>query len=242
LSTDDRDAGYALLISDAENGCGDVAATLRSIGWVVVRATADEFFDLPDVAPPHLVVLDGAPTREERRRCQDRLRSHRRLQSVPLLVLGSEDDRTSYALAIAHGASAYLTKPANEDVLVSVARKLVSYQTGGAMLEKRRHPRRALLVPVDLEIWGHRGRASAWLMDASRVGCRVETAEDLASGAALRVWLPVAEATAHLPLTGQAAWARRLETGLSIAGVRFLGNAALLAGFALGIEPVRGQA
>jgi CheY-like chemotaxis protein len=202
-------AGYALLVGDAESGCRDVEGTLRAIGWTVITATADEIFDLPDVAPPHLVVLDGAATREERRRCQDRLRSHPRLQNVPLLVLGNDSDRTSYALAIAHGASAYLTKPPNEDVLA---------------------------------IWGRKGRASAWIMDASRVGCRVETAEELAAGTALRVWLPVAEATAHLPLTGQTTWARRLETGLSIAGVRFLGNAALLAGLALGIEPVRGQA
>jgi hypothetical protein len=159
-----------------------------------------------------------------------------------MLVLGQEADRTTFALAIAHGASAYLTKPVEDDVLVSVASKLTRRAPEGRVTERRRFPRRTLLVPVDIEVWGRKGRATAWLMDASRLGCRIETAEAVAAGTALRVWLPVAEATAHLPLTGQAAWAERLPTGLSLAGVRFMGSASVLAGFALGLEPVCGQA
>lgn len=242
MATDDRNAGYALLIGDSQSGRPDLEAPLRGLGWSVITATIDEIFALPDVASPHLVVLDGARTRDERRRCQDRLKGHPRLQDVPLLVLGDDTDSTSYALAIAHGASAYLTKSAGEEVLLSVACKLASFRADGAAQEKRAHPRRALLVPADLEIWGRQGRASAWIMDASRVGCRVETAEELSSGTPLRLWLPAAEATAHLPLTGQTAWSRRLETGLSIAGVRFMGNASLLAALALGLESAHGQA
>jgi len=114
-------------------------------------------------------------------------------------------------MAIAHGASAYLPKPVSDDVLASVARKLCDFRGAPVPEEKRSHPRRPLLVPIEVETWTRPGRALGWMLDASCSGCRIETPEAPATGDAVQVWLPVAEATAHTPLLGRACWTRTLD-------------------------------
>lgn len=237
MSTSNRSDGYALLVGGPENERQQAEAALRLGGLVVASATFDELLALPDVAPPTLVVLDGPGTREQRRQHQDRLRRHPRLRDVPLLVLGEEDDRASFALAIAHGASAYLAKPVSGDVLASVARKLCDFRGAPVPEDKRRHPRRPLLVPIEIETWTRPERALGWMLDASCAGCRIETPEAPAKGDAVQVWLPVAEATANTPLLGRACWTRTVDPGRALAGIRFNETASLLAGLALGLEP-----
>lgn len=232
----DLDAGYTLLVSDSERDRPEIEGVLRAAGLAVAGATFDELFALPDVAPPRLVVFDGDHDTETRRHRQDRLRRHPRLRAVPLLVLGEGYDPKGLAVAIAHGASAYIAKPLSSDVLVGVAGKLVSYRADPEAEERRRHPRRPLLVPVDFEVEARQRRSAGWIMDACPSGCRVEVSDVVSRGEAVRVWLPAAEATAHLPLTGTAAWSHQQKGGLSTAGIRFTGTTPLLAGITLGLE------
>jgi CheY-like chemotaxis protein len=238
VSTETSEGQYALVVGEAGDQREQIANTLRLAGLPVVTLSVDEALAQPDLLPPGLVVLDVDRGREERRRRQDRLRRHPRLAHVPLLVLGHEADRTSFALAIAHGASAYLGKPVIDDVLLSVAQRLHGWRPEAVEAEKRRQARRPLLVPVDVQVRGRYGRNGAWIMDASLTGCRLETAEQLETGDHLRVWLHVPDAITDLPLACEARWAQKSALGLSLAGVRFTGTAILLVGKVLGLHPV----
>jgi DNA-binding response OmpR family regulator len=237
MSAVTQDGSYALVVGDEDSSRLQVEGALRAMGWAVAAGRIDEITSLPEAAAPRLILLDSNHLHERCWHEQDQLRRHPGLGSAPLLVLGDESDAKSLTLAIGHGASAYLPKPVSEDVLRSVITKLVSVDRSSPAIEQRRHPRRTLLVPVDVQVES-RERTSAWIMDASAAGCRIETSEVVAAGDVLRVWLPTAEATARQPLTGRTCWSHVLPDGLSLAGMRFTGAASLLASLALGLEPV----
>ena len=230
--------GYVLIV-----GCDDEARRgteqqLRQTGLRVVAAGMDDLAALPEMAPPRLVVLEGRSP-EDCRHHQAQLRRHPILRQAALLVLGEESDALSLTLAIGHGASAYLAKPVTDEVLACVVEKLRGATPSSPAVEQRRHPRRPYLVPIEVEAWGGRGRSTAWLLDASATGCRIETASSMSQGQAVCVWLPLAEATAHQPLTGETRWVRSDRAGLALAGIRFGKRAAFMAGLALGNEPAR---
>jgi CheY-like chemotaxis protein len=233
---DDDQTGYALVVGEDGDARRQTEDRLRRLGLPIVAASADEFLALPDVSPPLLVVLDGHGAHEQRRRTQTRLRRHPRLRHLALLVLGEESDPLTLALAVGHGASAYLCRRVGDDVLASVVEKLRQPSSSLPSAEQRGHPRRPLLVPVEVEVWGAAGRATAWLMDASASGCRIETGTTLNAGDAIRLWLPLAEATAYQPLTGQIRWVRIAGAGPALAGIRFEAATAFIAGLALGID------
>jgi CheY-like chemotaxis protein len=233
---EEQAAGYALVVGEDGAALRQTAERLRQIGMPSVATSADELFALPDVSRPSLVVVDTDGVPESCRRTQTRLRRHPRLRDVALLVLGEESDLLSLALAVGHGASAYLSKRVGDEVLASFVGKLQRPAAGPRGVEQRSHPRRPLLVPVEVAVWGASGRATAWLMDASASGCCIETAATVSEGDAIQVWLPLAEATANQPLTGQTRWVRTASGGLALAGIRFGAAAAFIAGLALGID------
>ena len=233
---DESGAGYALVVAEDEDARRQTLERLRRIGVSSVGTSVDELLALPDVSPPLLVILDTPAAREECCRAQMRLRRHPKLRDLALLVLGEESDLLSMALAVGHGASAYLSKRVGDEVLGSFVAKLQRPSVGPPGVEQRSRPRRRLLVPVEVEVWGARNRATAWLMDASASGCCIETGAAVNEGDALKLWLPLAEATARQPLTGQARWVRSASAGLVLTGVRFAAAAAFIAGLALGID------
>ncbi len=235
MSESARDGGYALVVGEEGSARLQIEGTLRAMGWAVAAGRVEEITSLPEAACPRLILLDCDHVHEQCWREQDQLRRHPGLGSAPLLVLGDQSDAASLTLAIGHGASAYLAKPISDDILASVIWKLVRVSDSSPAVEHRRHPRRPLLVPVDVQVES-RARRAAWIMDASASGCRIETAETVAEGDTMRVWLPTAEATARQPLTGKTRWARALPDGLSLAGMCFTGAAPLLASLALGLE------
>jgi CheY-like chemotaxis protein len=229
-------AGYALVVGEDGDARRQTAERLRQIGLPSVATDSDELPALPDGATPQLVVLDAQGDREGCRRTQARLRRDPRLRDSALLVLGEESDLGSLAWAVGNGASAYLCKRVGDEVLASFVEKLQRPSLGPPDAEQRSHPRRRVLVPVELEVWGGRSRATAWLMDASASGCCIETAATLNEGDAIQLWLPLAEATAHQPLAGQVRWARKASPALTLGGVRFAAAAAFIAALALGID------
>ena len=233
---DESGAGYALVVAEDEDARRQTLERLRRIGVSSVGTSVDDLVALPDVSPPLLVILDTPAAREECCRTQMRLRRHPKLRDLALLVLGEESDLLSMALAVGHGASAYLSKRVGDEVLGSFLAKLQRPLVGPPGVEQRSRPRRRLLVPVEVEVWGARNRATAWLMDASASGCCIETGAAVNEGDALKLWLPLAEATAQQPLTGQARWVRSASAGLVLTGVRFAAAAAFIAGLALGID------
>jgi CheY-like chemotaxis protein len=240
LTTDrigkDARAAYALVVAEDEQARQETGERLRRIGVRSVATCVDELLELPDISPPRLVVLDAHSAGEECHRTQMRLRRHPRLRDLALLVLGEESDLRTLALAVGHGASAYLSKHVGDEVLASFVAKLQRPSVEQPGVEQRNHPRRPLLVPVEVEVWGARKRATAWLMDASASGCCIETAAAVNEGDAVKLWLPLAEATARQPLTGQARWVQGASAGLVVTGIRFAAAAAFIAGLALGID------
>jgi hypothetical protein len=226
----------ALVVGPADEERRQTEERLRQINCPAVGATLDEIAALPELDTPRLVVFDAGSGRAERRRAQSQIRRHPKLRHVALLVLGDGADLLTLTMAVGHGASAYLPRRASDEILASVVSKLQRVAGDPPAVEQRRHPRRPLLVPVEIEVVNGAGRATAWLMDASAAGCCIETAASIKKGDGIRLWLPLAEATAHQPLTGQARWVRSASANQALAGIQLASDAAFMAGLALGID------
>jgi CheY-like chemotaxis protein len=226
--------GYVLVVGGAELSRQEVDRSLRAMGFAVTTLDVDAGLALSHLTPPRLMVLDSDGVAGWWRQL-DRVRLPRHLRQTPLVVLNSDGSAASFALAIAHGASACLAKPVSADVLSSVVNTFWLYDAAGLTSGTRQYARRPLLVPADVEVERQR-RGCGWIMDASRSGCRIETAEALSAGNTIRLWLPKAEATARLPLTGATVWTRQHGNGQCLAGIQFSGATPVLAALALGIE------
>ena len=86
---------------------------------------------------------------------------------------------------------------------------------------------------MDVEITGQSGVFPGQIVDVSGSGCRIELKQPLEKGDAVRLTLYGVEGSIDLFLNAEVRWQRRVgET--QVAGVRFTGTAAVLAGRLLG--------
>jgi CheY-like chemotaxis protein len=231
---------YTLVVGPDSADRAWLESVLMRGGLEVAACTEAELLAMPDVVPPHLVVLDDSSRREERMASFANLRAHGPLAGVPIVVLAYDADIDSFSAAITRGAAAYLVKPVAAEELVAVAHKISGWLSSSDRTEKRRRLRRPLLMRVDVEVAGREGRTPGQIVDVSGSGCRVETTQPLARGDAVRLTLYGVEGSTDLSLAAEVRWQRRAPDGTEVAGVKFTGTAAVLAGRLLGTLSGRG--
>jgi CheY-like chemotaxis protein len=230
----DPRTGYTLGVGPPSQDRDWIEATLLWGHLEVYVGSEGEVLATPDLVPPVLVILDDSGRADARRASQRHLAAHPALQGVPLLILSYEADIDSFSDAIAKGAAAYLVKPVNPEELVAVAQKLSGWTGISDHSEKRRRLRRPLLLRVDIDIRARKLRVPGHLIDASGSGCRIELDQPLSPGDLVRVVLHGHRGSTHVALGAETRWHRVAPDGRHVAGLRFTGTTALMAGKLLG--------
>ncbi len=231
---------YTLVVGKDSPDRAWLESVLLRGGLEVAACTEAELLAMSDVVPPQVVILDDSSAREERMATFANLRSHGPLAGVPIVILALDGDMDSFSAAITTGAAAYLVKPVSAEEVVAVAHKISGWLRSADRTEKRRRLRRPLLMRVDVQVAGGGNPVPGRIVDASGTGCRIELNEPIERGAEVRLTLYGVEGSTDLSLGGEVRWQRRAPDGTHVAGVKFTGTAAVVAGRLLGTLSGRG--
>ena len=232
----ERNAGYqyTLVVGADSPDRAWLESVLMRGGLEVAACTEAELLAMPDIVPPQIVILDDSSAREERMASFANLGSHPPLAGVPVVILAYDADIDSFSTAVTRGAAAYLVKPVAAEEVVAVAHKISGWLHSTDRTEKRRRLRRPLLLRVDVEIAGRDGVVPGQIVDVSGSGCRIELKQPLEKGQVVRLTLYGVEGSTDLTLGAEVRWQRQAPDGAQVAGLRFTGTAAVLAGRLLG--------
>jgi CheY-like chemotaxis protein len=232
----ERSAGYqyTLVVGQDSPDRAWLESVLMRGGLEVAACSEAELLAMPDIVPPHIVILDDSGSREERMASFANLRAHGPLAGVPVVVLAYDADIDSFSTAITRGAAAYLVKPVAAEEIVAVAHKISGWLRSIDRTEKRRRLRRPLLLRVDVEVAGRDGAFPGQIIDVSGSGCRIEAKQPLEKGDTVKLTLYGVEGSIDLSLGAEVRWRRLAADGTQVAGVKFTGTAAVLAGRLLG--------
>jgi CheY-like chemotaxis protein len=232
----DSGAGYqyTLAVGPDSSDRAWLESVLMRGGLEVAACTEAELLGMPDIVPPQIVILDDSSARDERMATFANLRAHPPLAGVPIVVLAYDADIDSFSTAITRGAAAYLVKPVAAEEVVAVAHKISGWLRSTDKTEKRRRLRRPLLLRIDVEIGGRGDVVRGQMIDVGGGGCRIELLAPVEKGDAVRLTLYGLEGSTDLSLGGEVRWHEQREDGSYVAGVKFTGTAAVLAGRILG--------
>jgi CheY-like chemotaxis protein len=239
---------YTLVIGEDSPDRAWLEGILMRGGLEVAACSEAALLAMPDIVPPQLVILDDSISAngsvDERRARQaarlasfERIRAQPALAGVPVVLFTPDADLDSYSTAIERGAAAYLLKPTAAEEVVRVAHKLSGWLSSHDRTERRRRLRRPLLMRVDVAVAG-RASTPGQIVDVSSGGCRIELAERVAEGDALRLTLHTTEGSTDLPLSAEVAWRRDSPVG-DVVGLKFTGTTAVFAGRLLGTTRAR---
>jgi CheY-like chemotaxis protein len=237
----DPDYQYTLVVGPDGPDRAWLEGILMRGGLEVAACTETELLSMPDVVPPFVVFLDDASDLEARMATFANVRAHPPLAGVPVVVLAYDADIDSFSDAITRGAAAYLVKPVAAEEVVAVAHKISGWLSSGDRTEKRRRLRRPLLLRVDVEMRARQRTVPGQIVDVSGSGCRIELDAPLEKGEPVRLTLYGVEDSTELTLGAEVRWHRVAPDGTHVAGVKFTGTAAVLAGRILGTYPGRGE-
>ena len=225
---------YTLVVGPDSPDRAWLESVLMRGGLEVAACSEAELLAMPDIVPPQIVILDDSGSREERMASFANLRAHGPLAGVPVVVLAYDADIDSFSTAITRGAAAYLVKPVAAEEIVAVAHKISGWLRSIDRTEKRRRLRRPLLLRVDVEVAGRDGAFPGQIIDVSGSGCRIEAKQPLEKGDTVKLTLYGVEGSIDLSLGAEVRWRRLAADGTQVAGVKFTGTAAVLAGRLLG--------
>jgi CheY-like chemotaxis protein len=224
---------YTLIVGPDNRDRAWVEGILLRGGLDVATATEGDALVARDLTPPTLLIVDDSGARPDRMGTLRRLQAHPALKGVPLLVLAYDSDIDSFTDAITRGASAYLVKPVSGAELLRVAQRLSGWVGATESTERRRRVRRPLLMKIEVDLRAQKTKVLGQLLDAGGSGCRIEVPVRVVPGDLLRIVLQGQDASTHVALGVEVRWSRPSASGC-IAGCRFTGTTALLAGKILG--------
>ena len=225
---------YILVVGPDSPDRAWLESVLMRGGLAVAACTEAELLAMPDVVPPQVVILDDSQAREERMATFANLQTFAPLAGVPVVILALDADMDSFSGAITRGAAAYLVKPVAAEEVVAVTHKISGWLRSSDRTERRRRLRRPLLMRVDVDVAGREGAIPGQIVDVSGTGCRIELKEPIQKGNVVRLTLYGVEGSTDLSLGAEVRWQRRAPDGTQVAGVKFTGTAAVLAGRLLG--------
>lgn len=225
---------YTLIVGPDGRDRAWVEGTLLRGGLDVATATEADVLVSRDLAPPRLVILDDSQARAGRMSTLRHLQAHPPLKGIPLLILSYDSDIDSFTDAITKGAAAYLVKPVGAEELLGVAKRLSGWIGTSDHTERRRRVRRPLLLKVEVHLRATKTTAMGQTIDVSGSGCRIELPAEVHQGDLLRLVLQGQDSSTHVALGVEVRWSQPTASGTWIAGCRFTGTTALLAGKILG--------
>jgi CheY-like chemotaxis protein len=225
---------YTLVVGPDSHDRAWLEGILMRGGLEVAACSEAELLAMHDIVPPQVVILDDSSSLEERMASFANLRAHGPLAGVPVVILAYDADIDSFSTAITRGAAAYLVKPVAAEEVVAVAHKISGWLSSSDRTEKRRRLRRPLLLKVDVELRGRGKVVPGQIVDVSGSGCRIELGEAVEKGDAVGLTLYGVEGSTDLTLGAEVRWHRVAPGGPHVAGVKFTGTAAVLAGRILG--------
>jgi FixJ family two-component response regulator len=118
------DASVIAVVDDDESVRMAVASLLRSVGFVVLLfASAEEFLRRQDVPPITCLILDVRMPGIDGLQLQKHLRTNG--WRTPIIFLTAHGHDNGRAAAFAGGATAFLPKPFDADVLLDAVRSAV---------------------------------------------------------------------------------------------------------------------
>ena len=160
-----------LIVDDSEDQRELTEAALRGAGYNEVRSTAsaNEAFKILEIGrndtngdvPVDIVLLDIVMPETDGIKACAYIRSQKRYEDLPIIMITSLDDMGSLASAFVAGANDYITKPVNRIELLARVRTALKLKDE---LEQRRERERELLN--FLSSWGDR-RATLWIDEAT---------------------------------------------------------------------------
>jgi FixJ family two-component response regulator len=118
------DASVIAVVDDDESVRMALASLLRSVGFVVLLfASAEEFLRRQDVPPITCLILDVRMPGIDGLQLQKHLRNNG--WRIPIIFLTAHGHDNGRAAAFAGGATAFLPKPFDADVLLNAVRSAV---------------------------------------------------------------------------------------------------------------------
>lgn len=227
-------AGYTLVVGSESPDRSWLEGTLLRGGLSVSLGSEADVLATRELLAPRLVVVDDSGNRETRGTTLRHLQAHPSLKGVPILLLAYDADIESFTDALTKGVAAYLVKPASAEEVVLLAKRLSGWQGASDRTERRRRLRRPLIMKVEIDIRARKLKVPGQVVDVSGSGCRIELSEELQPGDLVRVILQGHEGSTHVALGAETRWHRVAPDGTHVAGLRFTGTTALLAGKILG--------
>ena len=116
-----------LVIDDEEDLVVLLTSRLQTAGYEILQALdGEEGLDLAIEQVPNLIILDIAMPKMDGYQVCERLKSHKKLKSVPIIMLTALGERVDKIVGKALGAEAYFTKPFDHVELLSKIDELIT--------------------------------------------------------------------------------------------------------------------
>jgi DNA-binding response OmpR family regulator len=228
---------YVLVIgSDGPNRLW-IETTLLQTGFVVACTEPSTMRAQKAIRSPRLIVLEETTASRASRTDLQSLARIRPLERVPWIIVSEDRSISSFGNALANGAAAYLTFPLTVRDFLDVVRRLSADAATIPAMERRRLPRRLLVIAIDVETRSGSQQQSGWMLDVSGSGCRIELPEAVLTNEGLRIMLRVGGQPSALALSADVKWQTPMEPKRLVLGLRFTGTSALLASKILGTIP-----
>jgi DNA-binding response OmpR family regulator len=216
--------------------------TLRPTGLAVRVLPLDQALaaagDADAPARPDVIVLHERRRREDLLDALDRLRADRVLGKVPLVVVDHERDIERFTTAVSRGAAACVCPPLDPGHLRATVLRLARWRDQAGPAERRRRRRRPLLLRVDVHLEDRRS-IPGLLRDVSTTGCRLETEERVAPGAAVAITPYGYDASLEFRIAAVVRRYVALEGGRHMLACRFTGTGAVMAPRLFAVQPPR---
>lgn len=130
-------AASALLVEDDAGLLAMLRRHLERAGFLVSEArTEREAMHRAEGSPPDVVILDLALAEGSGDAVCARLRAHRTLAEVPVLVLSARDDVGTKVGLLTIGADDYVVKPCDPAELIARVRRLIARRATGVAVRR----------------------------------------------------------------------------------------------------------
>jgi CheY-like chemotaxis protein len=200
-----------LVVDDEADTRVVIGRLLEKAGYAVeTAADGESAVAAAQARRPHLLILDLVMPGLDGWSVIERL-----LPDPPPIVLLASDSDNAKDGPFQHCIVGFIHKPIHYGELASSCRRILESGPSSEGAERRRHPRRRLLVDVSLLSKDGSPGVPGKLVDLSAQGLQMEMDAELEKGERVRVILHVPGPAAQLGLDGVVLWRKPAERGFA---------------------------